>query len=132
MACEGWIPLWAEVATQDQADAVAENMSNPTRFNTRVPFQTLAADHPKFEPEGGYWRGSCWLDQAYFGVVGLKKFGYLQEADSAVDKLIHNAEGLCVKGSSIRENYNPMTGSGQDSKNFSWSAAHYILLLSDN
>lgn len=129
MGCEGWIPLWAGLATAEQAEAIKDNMMNPELFNTKVPFQTLSASHPKFKPDGGYWRGPNWLDQAYFGVMGLKNYGYYQEANEAIYKLIHQAEGVIEKGKSIRENYNPITGEGLESENFSWSAAHYLLLI---
>lgn len=46
MGCEGWIPLWAEVATKEQAKAVKNNMMLAEQFNTKVPFQTLTANHP--------------------------------------------------------------------------------------
>jgi len=129
MGCEGWIPLWANVATIEQAEAVKNNMMNPKFFNTKVPFQTLSASHQSFKPDRGYWRGPNWLDQAYFGVVGLRNYGYHEEAYKATYKLVHNAEGVLVKGIPIRENYNPVTGEGAESQNFSWSAAHYLLLL---
>jgi len=129
MGCEGWIPLWANVATAQQAEAIRNNMMKPEYFNTKLPFQTLSASHPKFKPDRGYWRGPNWLDQAYFGVKGLHNYGYHKEAYSATYKLIHQAEGVLAKGTSIRENYNPITGEGLESRNFSWSAAHYLLLL---
>jgi len=129
MGCEAWIPLWANVATAKQAEAIKDNMMNPEYFNTKVPFQTLSASHPKFKPDRGYWRGPNWLDQAYFGVKGLHIYGYHKEAYSATYKLIHQADGVLTKGMSIRENYNPITGEGLESQNFSWSAAHYLLLL---
>ena len=129
MGCEGWIPLWANVATAEQAEAVKTNMMNPEYFNTKVPFQTLTASHPDFTPDVGYWRGPNWIDQAYFGVVGLHNYDYHEDAYEATYKLIHNAEGVVSKGPSIRENYHPITGAGMESHNFSWSAAHYLLLL---
>ena len=132
MGCEGWIPLWANAASKNQAEAIAKNMALPETFNTKIPFQTLAANHPKFEPNGGYWRGPNWLDQAYFGVKGLRNYGFEDQANKATYKLIHNAEGLLEKGPSIRENYQPITGAGLESENFSWSAAHYLLLLTKN
>ena len=129
MGCEGWIPLWASAATPEQAAEVKNNMMNPAYFNTKVPFQTLSASHPAFKPEGGYWRGPTWLDQAYFGVKGLRNFGFQKEADEITYKLMHHADGVLPKGRSIRENYNPVTGKGLEAENFSWSAAHYLLLL---
>lgn len=131
MGCEGWIPLWAMVATEDQALAVRNNILLDSTFNTKVPLQTLAANHPKFTPDGGYWRGPTWLDQAYFGIRALKNYGYEEDANQLTYKLFHGAEGLLEKGPSIRENYQPITGAGLESENFSWSAAHYLLLLLD-
>ena len=129
MGCEGYLPLWAEVATTEQAKAIKDNMLNPVTFNTFIPLPTLAANHPKFKPEGGYWRGPIWLDQSYFAINGLEKYGYTNEANQLAHKLIHNAEGVLEKGGAIRENYQPVTGKGLESYNFGWSAAHYLMLL---
>lgn len=129
MGCEGYLPIWAEVATPEQTKLMKENMLNPAIFNTFVPLPTLAANHPKFKPEGGYWRGPIWLDQSYFGINGLEKYGYTNEANQLAHKLIHNADGVLDKGTSIRENYQPLTGKGLEAYNFSWSAAHYLMLL---
>jgi putative isomerase len=132
MGCEGFLPLWAEVATSEQANAIKNNLLNPSTFNTFVPLPTLAANHPKFNPENGYWRGPIWLDQVYFGINGLEKYGYTKEVDLLTGKLIHNTEGSLEKGRSIRENYHPKTGKGLEAQNFSWSAAHFLLLLLNN
>lgn len=127
---EGWIPLWAKVASEEQAAAVVENMMDPGKFNTKLPFPTAAKDNPKFEATR-YWRGPVWLDQAYFGVVALANYRYSAEARMMAKKLMDNAEGL--KGNApIRENYNPETGEGLNANNFSWSAAAYYLLYRDH
>ncbi|MFH7010926.1 trehalase family glycosidase [Flavobacterium sp. FlaQc-52] len=129
MGCEGYLPLWVEAATSEQAKAIKNNLLDPLSFNTFVPLPTLAANQSKFKPDNGYWRGPIWLDQSYFGIDGLRKYGYVNEANQLSNKLIHNAEGAFEKGKSIRENYHPITGKGLESENFSWSAAHYLLLL---
>ncbi|CAL2082778.1 Glycoside hydrolase, family GH63 lipoprotein precursor [Tenacibaculum sp. 190524A02b] len=126
---EGWTALWAKVATQNQAEKVKNKMMNPKKFYTKVPFQTMSADHEKFNPLKGYWRGPNWLDQAYFGVKGLRNYGYNEEANKATLQILEGAEGVLQKGKSIRENYHPITGKGLNAKNFSWSAAHIIMLL---
>ncbi len=125
---EAWIPLWAGIATKEQAAGVEKIMRDPAKFNTKVPLPTLTADHPKFAPLKGYWRGPVWLDQLYFGVVGLRNYNYNELAGKLTEKLFVNAEGLSESGP-IRENYHPLTGQGLNSKNFSWSAAHILLLL---
>lgn len=128
---EGWTALWANAATQEQAEAVKIKMMNPEKFYTKVPFQTMSADHPKFDPLNGYWRGPNWLDQAYFGVKGLRNYGFNEDADKATIQILKGAEGLLEKGKSIRENYHPITGEGLNAENFSWSAAHIIMLLTN-
>ena len=128
-ACEGWIPLWTKVANQDQADAVRTTMLDTNHFLTKVPLQTLSVSHLEFNPQKGYWRGPNWLDQAYFGIQGLRNYGFEKEADQLTLTILEGAEGLLDKGTSIRENYHPVTGEGLNAHNFSWSAAHIIMLL---
>ncbi|MCC8360616.1 MGH1-like glycoside hydrolase domain-containing protein [Salinimicrobium sediminilitoris] len=128
---EGWIALFTEVASQEQAAHMKETMMDPQHFNLKVPLQTLDATHPAFEPDGGYWRGPNWLDQAYFGLMGLRNYGYETEANELAYKLLHQAEGVLKSGKSIRENYNPVTGEGLEAQNFSWSAAHLLMLLTN-
>lgn len=132
MGCEGYLPIWAEVATPEQVKLMKGNMLNPAIFNTFVPLPTLAANYPKFKPEGGYWRGPVWLDQSYFGINGLEKYGQTTDANLLAHKLIHNAEGVLDKGTPIRENYQPVTGKGLEAFSFSWSAAHYLMLILKN
>lgn len=126
---EGWTVLWANAATKEQAEAVKNRMMNPKKFFTKVPFQTMSADHEKFDPLKGYWRGPNWLDQAYFGVKALRNYGFNTEADKATVQILKGAEGVLGKGKAIRENYHPLTGKGLHAHNFSWSAAHIIMLL---
>lgn len=96
------------------------------RFNTPMPFPTVSRENPRYSPEK-YWRGPVWLDQAYFAVEGLHRYGYEDEAATMARKLIEAAEGL-TEDSPIRENYSPETGAGLNASNFSWSAAFFYLL----
>lgn len=123
----GWIPLWAEVATPTQADQVQKIMADTSKFNTYYPLPTVSRDNPEFST--GYWRGTVWLDQAYFGIKALRNYGYDQLADQMVKKLLDNAEGLTSQGPTIRENYWSLDGKAMRVHNFSWSAAHFLMLL---
>lgn len=129
MGCEGWTALWAGASSYNQAVEVRNNMLDTAKFNLKVPFQTLSADHPKFKPNRGYWRGPNWLDQSYFAIKGLRNYGFDEEAINTAQQLIHGCEGLIENGPSIRENYHPVTGQGMEAQNFSWSAAHILLLM---
>lgn len=125
---EGWIPLWAGVSNVRQASSVRKIMANKNKFNTKVPLPTLAADYPKFNPQNGYWRGPVWLDQFYFGLEGLKRYGYTKLANEMLNQLWKNAEGMQTD-IPVFENYHPLTGRGLNAKNFSWSAAHILMML---
>ena len=127
---EGWTPLFTGVATQEQADKVKEMMLNENKFNTHAPFPTCAKDVPGFDATG-YWRGPIWLDQAYFGVKALERYDFTDEAKMLKDKLFNTLENVKDSNKPLRENYNPLDGSGLYVDNFSWSAAHVLLLCRD-
>ncbi|WP_407058219.1 MGH1-like glycoside hydrolase domain-containing protein [Tigheibacillus jepli] len=127
---EGWLPLWANIATDKQAKNVKNHMMDENKFNTYLPFPTASKDNEKFNPDT-YWRGPVWLDQALFGVEALQNYGFDSEAMESIKKLFNHAEGLMGNGP-IHENYNPLNGKGRSTKNFSWSAASYYLLYKNS
>jgi len=123
---EGWSPLWAGIADTTKASQVAKVMAQATEFNSTIPLGTAALSNPAYHADI-YWRGRVWLDQYYFGVIALANYGYNEQAELMVTKLLKSAEGLAGDGP-IRENYNPETGAVQGATNFSWSAAHLYML----
>ncbi len=123
---EGTIPLWSKIASKEQAAAAATLFCDSTKFATYIPFPTIAVDNPKFTP-AGYWRGPIWLDQVYFGIEGLRRYGYGQSADMFTERLFDRLYGLSDKAP-IHENYNTHTGTLLKAPHFSWSAAHLLLL----
>lgn len=128
MGAECWLPLWAGVATPEQARQVMEKMLDPEKFNTTVPLGTLDVSHPRLRPTRGYWRGPVWIDQVYFGIRGLRNYGYDREADGLLEKYLRNAQGLLTDGP-IHENYNPLTGETLNCPNFGWSSAMTLKML---
>lgn len=123
---EGWTALWAGAAGKPQADAVIARMLDPAEFATPVPMPTAAVSNPSYAPDI-YWRGRVWVDQLYFGTVALRQYGRAKEADAMATRFTAGAEGL-LGDAPIRENYNPETGRMQGATNFSWSAAHLLML----
>ena len=108
-----------------------EKMMDETKFNSTLPLGTLDTSHPALRPTRGYWRGPVWVDQVYFGITGLRKYGYDKQADFLLKKFIDNAQGLTGDGA-INENYNPLTGEALCSPNFGWSSACIIKMLLKN
>ncbi|MBB1291442.1 alpha-glucosidase [Pseudoalteromonas sp. SR41-4] len=124
---EGWSPLFNQVATVEQAQQVVDVMLDEKEFNTYVPLGSAALSNPAFGADI-YWRGRVWLDQLYFGLVGMSHYGYCEKAQQLSEQLLTHADGL-LASAPIRENYNPLTGEQQGAPNFSWSAAHLLLIM---
>ena len=93
-----------------------------TFFNTIVPLPTIDISHSEFDPNNRYWRIPVWLDQLWFGVDGLNKYGYFRESDLLKNKVITNCEGLKKAVTSIRENNQPLTREELNTEHFSSSA----------
>ena len=124
--CEAYIPFWARIATPEQAEQALDYFIDPAKFATYIPFPTVTADHPSFSPNG-YWRGPIWLDQVYFGIRGLRNYGYNELADLYTTQVFDRLNGLKADAP-IHENYDTKTGRRLKSPNFSWSAAHLLML----
>jgi putative isomerase len=126
---EGWLPLWAGVATSEQAQSVREQMLNPSKFDLYVPCPTVEADIEEYDP-AGYWRGPMWYDQAYFGVKGLSNAGYHSDAVDLLTKLFTNTKGSQPNDQTpVHEYYDPNTGDALGAPFFSWSAAHILMMV---
>ena len=126
---EAAIPLWTGIASRDQAYSVIKHFTDRSKFATYIPFPTLAADEPSFTP-GGYWRGPVWLDQAYFAISGIRRYGDARKADEFTREIFERLKGI-NEGLPIHENYDAMTGEPLEAPNFSWSAASLLLLYEE-
>ena len=128
----GWIPLFTQVATPEQAAAVKKNMLDPELFGTYFPFSSLNHKHPLYQPDKGYFRGQTWMNYTYFGIRGWKNYGFVEDAEKYTWLLPDRLKGLAEPGYPIRENWNSATGEGMTAMHFGWSSAFSILLLSED
>ena len=127
--CEAYTMLWTGLATPDQVKEMMPVLSDTTKFSTYIPFPTVAADNPKYNPRG-YWRGPIWLDQTYFAISGLRNYGYGDLADEYTRRVFERLDGL-NEGGPIHENYDTHTGKRLKAPHFSWSASHLIMLYNE-
>jgi hypothetical protein len=102
---------------------IEEHLLDAEEFLTPVAPPSVAASEPSYEPDGGrspirrYWRGPTWVNSAWMVWLGMRRLGYLEQAQKLADGVVAAAarEGL-------REYYDPRTGAGQGAKDFAWSA----------
>jgi putative isomerase len=124
---EGYAPLWTGIATKAQGKAAARVLLDDKEFGTPLPFPTLSRSAADFDPKG-YWRGRVWLDQYDFALRALASQGKRGDADRLCRRLLEQANGLSGT-QPIHENYDPLDGARQGASNFSWSAAHLVMML---
>jgi len=99
-----WI-LLGQVATKQQAGMLVKELNNPSTFNRKHRVPTLAADQEKFDPMGGYWRGSIWAPTNTMVIRGLEKYGYDSLAYVIAMNHLENVTGIFVQTGTIWENY---------------------------
>ncbi|MDD2284030.1 MAG: trehalase family glycosidase [Paludibacter sp.] len=127
--CEAYTPLWTNVAHPEQVEKMLTVLLDTTKFSTYIPFPTIAADNPKYNPRG-YWRGPIWLDQTYFAIRGLRNYGYTKLADEYTLQVFDRLQGL-QEDAPIHENYGTHTGERLKAPHFSWSSSHLLMLYED-
>jgi len=64
-----------------------------------------------------YWRGPTWLNAAWLVWIGLRRLGYVEQAEAMVDALAGAA-----LGEGLWEYYNPYDGRGHAARDFAWSS----------
>lgn len=129
MGCEAYTPLWTKVATSEQVAKMLPILQDIAKFSTYIPFPTIAADNPKYDPKG-YWRGPIWLDQTYFAIRGLRNYGYTKLADEYTLQVFDRLQGL-TEDAPIHENYGTHTGERLKAPHFSWSSSHLLMMYEE-
>lgn len=119
----GFLPLFARVASAEQAAALAATLE---RW-----LDCVKSGIPSYDPEAAnfeplrYWRGPVWAIINWMITDGLRAYGYEHlacrvEADTYELLVSHG----------ISEYYNPVTGAAAGGKLFSWTAAMCLAWLS--
>ena len=84
----GFLPMWAHVATKEQAGELVKHLTDPGQFWRRYGVPTLAANDPNYTPfvDGCCrWNGPVWLLWDYIVMRGLRNYGYHDIARAVAD-----------------------------------------------
>ncbi|KAJ7178898.1 hypothetical protein O6H91_22G068300 [Diphasiastrum complanatum] len=117
-----FLPLFAGVATKEQADKLTHNLERWLgQVNYGVP--SMDPEDHRFEPLR-YWRGPVWIIMNWMISNGLRHYGY----DELADRIKDDSISLTTKAG-LREYFDPLTGDGAGGRNFSWTAAMCLAWL---
>lgn len=67
--------LLADVVPSERIKAFIAHLENPEEFKRPNRIPSLSADHPEYDPNGGYWRGGVWAPTNYMVLKGLAHVG---------------------------------------------------------
>lgn len=125
--CATFLPLYAGLADETQAERLVEHLLNPNEYApddyTRYLLASAAKNSPYFEPRR-YWRGPVWININWLVVKGLERYGYTKVADTLK---VHTLE--LIERGGFAEYYDPRDGMPCGAEEFSWSAALLLELL---
>lgn len=125
-----FVPLWAGVATREQAnEMVRAHVLNPREFWSPNGIRTIAKTEALYNPHSGYWRGPVWILSNYLVMHGLEKYGFKREAVQLADETVAVLLRDLRATGGMNENYNPETGEPDAAGHFvSWDllAEHMI------
>lgn len=122
----GALPLLLPGLPIEQVDGTVGTLTGPA-FRLGAPDVLGAVSHdltsPAFDPQR-YWRGPTWLNTTWLVAAGLRTHG----RDELADRLDRDLVEL-VQRSGFREYFNPSSGAGHGTTDFSWSAALLLDVL---
>jgi hypothetical protein len=117
------LPLYAGVINKERAALLVKQLENERVFGPAYPVPTVPVDSFWFSPVR-YWQGPAWVNINWLIIDGLKRYGYDDFAEALKESTLE-----MVDKSGCHEYFNPLTGEGLGSENFSWTAALTIDLI---
>lgn len=122
-AAAGLVPLFAGVPGPARAARLVDALTGDG-FWASHPLATWDRRDPAFDPRR-YWRGPAWANVDWLVAAGLRASGHPDVAGRLEGALLE-----LVSKAGFREYFDPETGAGYGSRDFSWTAALTADLLS--
>ena len=121
----GFLPLWAGIATKDQAARLRQELMNPASFGRRFGAPTLAANDPYYDPyimKCCQWNGAVWLLWDYMVMRGLLDYGYRTDAEELVKRNLDAVTYQLSNNHRFWESFSPDYTQLNSPKNYLWDA----------
>lgn len=110
----GFIPLYAGIATKEQAAYLAAHVFDEETFDSAYGIVTLAKDEKMFDLSAtnnpSNWLGPIWVVANYVVFRGLLNYGYRKEAETIYERTLLLLGQDLEKTGSLHEYYNPFSG----------------------
>lgn len=100
-----FLPMFAGIATKEQAERMVKALTDETLFWTENPIPSVVKTHSTYSTD--MWRGGVWLNYNYFVITGLKNYGFDGLAEELCEKTLDMVNKWYKKTGSIFEFYAP-------------------------
>jgi len=82
-----FLPMFAGICTQAQADKMVKVLLDEKRFWTAMPIPSMPKDSEYYDVD--MWRGCSWLNINYFIILGLRRYGYDRLAEELRERTLN-------------------------------------------
>lgn len=117
-----FLPLYAGTITKQRAAHLVELMKTRA-WTSAYPIASVPKNSNYFQPLR-YWQGPTWINTNWLISEGLKRYGYVKEAEHIARKSME-----LVENGGAYEYFSPLDGTPAGAHPFSWSAALTIDFL---
>jgi len=124
----GLIPLWAQLAQSQQAQAMIERyVLNPAKLWSSYGIRSLAADEPLYNNENvikpySNWQGPIWPHANWMAMHALIHYGYREQALAVAERVTRLCLADLAANGMMHENYHAETGAPLAAPDFvSWN-----------
>jgi len=122
--------LLAGAVPEGRLDAFLSHLSDESAFSRPHRVPSLSADHPDYDPGGGYWRGAVWAPTTYMILRGLTHVGRDALAHAIARNHLDNVVAVFRSQGTLFENYAPERPEGKCCRDFvGWSGIPPIAVL---
>ena len=107
-------PMLAKVATQKQAEIMMQKQYfNPSKFYGEYVIPSISRDDPAFK-DNSYWRGRIWAPMNFLVYLGMRNYDLPEARKDMMEKSMALLMKSWKENGSVFENYNSVTGRGDD------------------
>ena len=99
--------LLSGIVPENRIARLVAHLENENEFKRPHRVPSLSYDHPAYQPEGAYWRGSVWAPTTYMVLRGLDRNGYFKQAHDIACNTVKNVVKVFAETGTLWENYAP-------------------------
>ncbi|MFQ5914866.1 MAG: trehalase family glycosidase [Nitrospinota bacterium] len=124
LTAAGFMPLLCGAPTEEDARIIYSFLESNSYCSMHdgscfsIPNYNLQGD---YLDTTNYWRGPVWINTNWLLMQGLRRYGFTEKFESVRQDIIE-----LVKRWGFHEYFDPYTGTGYGTDNFSWTAALFL------